>query len=84
MAITPKARGNVINYYNSTGPKTYSKPEGIWVGLAISNDNLVNNLTFTVNGLTITVKTNETFDDDFEGFTSITVHSGSFRLVLRG
>jgi hypothetical protein len=42
-------------------------------------------LTFTVNNLTITVKSNETFTDDFVDFTSITINSNiAYRLVARG
>lgn len=52
-------------------------------GFAISNDGLAN-LTFTINGLTITVKPGELFDDLFEPFTSVVITaSGAFRSVVR-
>jgi hypothetical protein len=53
-------------------------------GFAVQNDGNAN-LTFTINGLTITVKPTEGFEDIFEPFTSVQVNAtGAFRAVVKG
>lgn len=84
MAITNKPRGNITHYYAGSGVNTYTNITRKWVGMAIINDNALLSLTFTINLITVSVKAGEHFDDDFEDFDTITVNSGSYRLVLRG
>jgi hypothetical protein len=61
--------------------KTYSSSMS---GFAVQNDGTTN-LTFTINGLTITVKPTEGFEDIFEPFTSVQVNAtGAFRAVVKG
>lgn len=84
MAITNKPRGNVVDYYAASGVNTYTNMHRKWVGLAIINDSLFTTVTFTVNLITVSVKPGERFDDDFEDFDTITINSGTYRLVLRG
>lgn len=85
MGLTPKPRGNVINYYTGNVAITHSMPDDrYWTSLAIINDG-ISDLTFTINNMTITVKSSETFDDDFESFNSIRINTAiAYRLVLRG
>ena len=78
-----RPRGNVVNSYTGTGANTYRRTSGVWKSFAIINDNLVNNINITVNGLNITVRARETFDDDFNEFSAITIHNGNYRVVLR-
>jgi len=81
--MTPKPSGNVVNYYSDNTTNTYNKSSGNWISLAIINDG-VSDLTFTVNNITITVKPNEKFDDDFVFFNTITVTTTvAYRLVCR-
>lgn len=52
-------------------------------GFGIVNDGDTD-LTFTINGFTILVKPYETFDDLFDGFTTVTINAtGAFRAVVR-
>lgn len=60
--------------------KGYASP---MFGFAITNDGLAN-LTFTINGFTITVKPGESFDDLFEPFTGVVITAtDAFRSVVR-
>lgn len=53
-------------------------------GFSIQNDGAAN-LTFTINGLTITVKPTEGYEDNFDPFTSVQITAtGAFRAVVRG
>lgn len=53
-------------------------------GFSIQNDS-TENITFTINGLTIKLKPTEGFEDYFEPFTSVQITSnGAFRAVVRG
>lgn len=82
--LTPKPNGNVIDYYSGSVVTTITKSSGNWIGLSITNDDIID-LTFTVNGLTITVKVNEVFDDNFVDFNTISINTNtSYRLALRG
>lgn len=52
--------------------------------LLISNDG-ASDLTFTVNGMTFTVKPTEVFDESFDPFTSVTITTTSaYRAWARG
>lgn len=60
--------------------KAYGSP---MFGFAITNDGLAN-LTFTINGLTISVMPGETFDDLFEPFNGVAITAtDAFRSVVR-
>jgi hypothetical protein len=84
MSITPKPSGNVLDVYSGSTVTTYTKSNGYWKSLSIVNDGN-SDLTFTVNNITITVKSNETYNDDFEDFNTITVNSNiAHRIVARG
>lgn len=84
MSNIPKPRGNIINSYEGSVATSYSIQNRWWLSLAIYNDGS-GDLTFTVNGLTITVAAGEVFDDDFEDFNQISINSDqAYRLVLRG
>lgn len=62
--------------------KTYSSSMR---GFTIINDDTTNNLTFTINSLTITVKAGEGFDGIFDPFTSVTVTTTvPFRAIVKG
>lgn len=70
---------DVING-TSNVTKGYASP---MFGFGIVNDGLAD-LTFTINGLTVTVKPGESFDDLFEPFTGVVISaSGAFRSVVR-
>jgi hypothetical protein len=54
-------------------------------GFVIMNDDTTNDLTFTINNLTITVKAGEGFDGMFDPFTSVTVTTTvPFRAIVKG
>lgn len=54
-------------------------------GIVILNDDTTNDLTFTINSLTLTVKAGEGFDGMFDPFTSITVTTTvPFRAIVKG
>jgi hypothetical protein len=83
MAITPKPSGNVVDSFSGSTGQTHTKSSGYWKSLSIVNDGN-SDLTFTVNNITITVKSNETFTDDFSDFNQITVNSNiAYRIVAR-
>ena len=84
MSVIPKPRGIVTNAYSGSSDETYNNSSNYpWIGLNISNDG-GSDLTFQVNCLTLTVKSGETFDDDFSDFNSIIINSTvAYRLVLR-
>jgi hypothetical protein len=84
MAQTPKPTGNVIDYETGSRAIIYNKSSGYWVGLSIINDG-ASDLLFTVNSRVITVKPNETFEDNFADFSTITINSNvAYRLALKG
>lgn len=74
---------NVKDAFEGTAntTKTYvSKMQGF----SIQNDGAAN-LTFTIGGLTITVKPTEGYEDRFDPFTSVQIiTTGAFRAVVRG
>lgn len=83
MGITPKPHGNVVSYFSGNTATTHTKSSGYWKSLSIINDG-AGDLTFTVNNLTVTIQSNETYDDDFVDFNSITINSNiAYRLALR-
>jgi hypothetical protein len=80
-----KPSGNVVAYQTGSvnAVYTYSGNGDGWASLTIINDGVAA-LTFTVNGMTITVNANESFTDDFVDFTTITVTTSvAYRLLLR-
>jgi hypothetical protein len=89
MSTVSKPDGNVILsasgsvatiYTNSSRSTDNAYP---WKSLSIINDGN-SDLTFTVNGITITVKSNEEFSDNFENFFSVEINSDiAYRLVIR-
>lgn len=73
----------VIDYFAGTATVTHALPSGA-TGIMIANDG-ASALTFTVNGLTMTVNQNEMIDCDFREFFSITVTTTvAFRCWVRG
>jgi hypothetical protein len=86
MAITPKPRGNVTNYYRDNKSKTLSKQgNDKWISLMITNDSIQNNLILTINDMNITVKAGETFDEDFVDFNTLEIFATDYyRIWLRG
>jgi hypothetical protein len=77
--LNPKVRDSFSNTTNVT--KNYTNP---MCGFAIQNDGTAN-LTVTINGMTITVKPTEGFEENFEPFTQVqVVASGAFRAIVRG
>lgn len=60
--------------------KTYAKPMS---GFGIVNDGVAD-LTFLINGFSVLVKQNESWDDLFTPFTEVTINAtDSFRAVVR-
>jgi hypothetical protein len=84
-SLIPKPDGNVVDYFTGSTVVTYTKSGNYpWLSLSIINDG-ASDLTFTVNNITITVKANEEFTDNFEDFTTITINTNiAYRLALRG
>lgn len=81
--MTTTQRKPVIEYFSGSA-NTTKTVNGHATGFGIVNDGS-SDLTFTINGLTITVKIGETFDDDFPYFESVTVTTtGAFRGWIRG
>jgi hypothetical protein len=73
----------VIDYFAGSANITKALPSGA-TGFKIANDG-DSTLTFTINGLTITVKAGETVSDDFREFFTVTVTSTvAFRAWVRG
>jgi hypothetical protein len=66
---------------SATITKTYTNSMR---GFVIMNDDATNDLTFTINNLTMTVKAGEGFDGQFDPFTSVTVTTTvAFRAVVK-
>jgi hypothetical protein len=58
--------------------------DGYMQGFYIKNDG-ASDLTFTVNGMTFTVKTGEIFEDVFQPFNSLTITTTvAYRAYVRG
>lgn len=82
MSYTPKPRGNIVESYEGIGDHVLTT-NNYWLGLAINNDSQ-NDIIIIINNISIKVKANETFDDDFEDFSRIEIQaSGNYRIVLR-
>jgi hypothetical protein len=83
MSITPKPRGNIVNYYTGSSNIQYIKNTGSWISLMISNDGL-SSLTVNVNNIVYTINAGEVFDEDFEDFTDVDITTTvNYRLWLR-
>lgn len=81
--LTNQGMYNVKDSFEGTATviKTYTSPMR---GFSIQNDS-AENITFTINGLTIKLKPTEGFEDYFEPFTSIQITAnGAFRAMVRG
>lgn len=73
----------VIDYFAGSANVTKALPSGA-TGFRIANDG-ASTLTFTINGLTMTVKAAETLDLDFKDFFTVTVTTTvAFRAWVRG
>ncbi|WP_368657359.1 chitobiase/beta-hexosaminidase C-terminal domain-containing protein [Metabacillus halosaccharovorans] len=60
--------------------KTYEEE---MMGLKITNDDESTDLTFTIHGITISIKAKETFEGKFTPFKTVTIHSNvSFRAIV--
>lgn len=81
--ITPKANGNVVNYYSGNSNATHSKSSGYWKSISVINTS-GSDSTLIINGMNILIKDGETFDDNFVNFNifSITI-TGQYRVVCR-
>lgn len=65
---------------NESVVKTYNTPMS---GFGLVNDG-VEDVTFIINGMQVTVRENEAWDDLFEPFNSVTINaSDAFRAVVR-
>jgi hypothetical protein len=83
MAIAPKPKGNVADFFSGSAIVTHRKTSGYWIYLSIVNDDATNDLDFTVNGITITVQPNEVYEDSFEDFSSISIDTAvAYRVTL--
>lgn len=74
---------NVKDYIEGTVnvTRTYGTPMR---GFAIQNDG-TQNLTFTINGMTIPVKPTQGWDDTFDPFTTVQINAtGAFVAVVKG
>lgn len=85
MAIAPKPRGNIIDYFENNN-RDLSKNNGYWKSLCVTNDD-TRDLHISLNGMTFKIKAGETFDDDFEDFNYISIgvlgSNALYRLWLR-
>ena len=78
-------KGRVILSASGSSAIIYTKtnPDKDWKSISITNDGS-GELQIIINGLTITVKARETFDDTFEYFKTVQiVNDIAYRLVLR-
>jgi hypothetical protein len=89
MSAEPKPDGNVILSASGSTATTYTNNSREtdnaypWKSLSIINDGN-SDLTFTVNNITTTVKSNEEFSDNFENFFAVQINSDiAYRLVIR-
>ena len=84
MAIEPKSRGNIVRFESDNVNKTYrNNTNNPWISVMITNDG-ASDITLVINNISIIVKSGETYDDDFVGFTSLNIlASVAFRLWLR-
>lgn len=83
MAIIPKERGNIVNYYENMGTRTFNKDNEYWISLMLTNDG-TSNIILIINNMTITVKAGETLDEDFVDFNTVSIQAtGNYRLWLR-
>lgn len=74
---------SVIDYFAGSSNVTKNYTEA--TGVSIANDGTTGDLTFTVNGMTITVKAGESFNDNFAPFNTLTVTTTvAFRATVRG
>lgn len=79
QAIMPKVQGRITG--NST--ITYTCPKTC-CSFAIVNRG-VSSLTFTINGITISVSAEQTFDDSFEDFNEVTITTDqTYEAIVRG
>jgi len=78
-------KGKVIFQGSGNTALTYTKVEANkdWKSVCITNDGILT-LQFKVNGLTIDVKSYETFDDTFDAFKTFEILNNiAYRLILR-
>lgn len=85
MGITPKPRGNIVDYYEDNKNRILSKNDSNkWISLLIVNDSTTNDLTIKVNDIIMTIKANESFDEDFEDFNFVEIKAVDYyRVWLR-
>jgi hypothetical protein len=73
----------VTEYYSGSSTTTKTASYMKWNYVSIANDDTSTALTFTVNGITITVLAGEAFQDTFKLFQTITITTTvAYRLVL--
>jgi hypothetical protein len=78
-------RGDVLDYFEDDETTTYTKTEGKWGSLIISNDSNDTALVLTINGMDLTINAGEVLDEDFVSFDTVTITTTvDFRLLLRG
>lgn len=76
----------VLGTFSGSSTTVYTCPKASR-SFAIVNDSTTTGLTFTINGITISVGASEMFDDTFAEFTSVIITitgSAAFRAVVRG
>ncbi|GCL71798.1 hypothetical protein PN4B1_17030 [Paenibacillus naphthalenovorans] len=80
-----KVTGNIIKDSwsgSATNTRTFTTP---MTGFAIVNRDASTALTFTINGITITVDPKEPFDGKFDPFTSVTITTTvAYKAVVMG
>ena len=81
-----KSSGDVVLSDKGTASKAYTNvTENPWISLSFANDGNAT-ITLTIGSMSIDILAGETFDENFESFTGITVTivtTGSYRLMLR-
>lgn len=81
-----KSSGDVVLSDKGAVTKAYSnETENPWISLSFANDGN-STITLTISTMVIDILAGETFDENFEPFTWITVTiaaTGSYRLMLR-
>jgi hypothetical protein len=65
------SKPHVLNYFAGSTTATHATTDSCY-GFTIINDG-ASDLTFTINGITITVKSGECFRGEFNNYASVTV-----------
>ena len=85
MGVSPKPRGNVVNYYLGSETEQFDKTgDDKWTSIVVTNDGSAD-IVLSVNNIDMTIKAGETLDEDFVDFDTfeITAVATAYRVFVR-